>query len=296
MFDLGGTSLTAMRLIATLEQRFGTVIPLSEFIAAPTVAAMADRLGSGAATPARFDPIVPLNPSGGRTPLFMVHPMGGNVLCFLPFAKHLDADQPLYALQAAGADPGTEPLDTIPDMARSYLAAVKRIQPEGPYKISGYSFGGFVAFEMALQLRAQGEQAEVLILDTVILNPDCASCTPMARCSAGSSGNCSGPYAAEPRPWRRYPSTPPRWTRSSHISHGAPSTWVCCPPTARGPSSGASSASTGRTGWPRWTTGRAPTTRTSSCCGPTNRSPRSSKPCTAPRAACTTNPPTAGSG
>lgn len=171
MFDLGGTSLTAMRLIATLEQRFGTVIPLSEFIAAPTVAAMADRLGSGAATPARFDPIVPLNPSGGRTPLFMVHPMGGNVLCFLPFAKHLDADQPLYALQAAGADPGTEPLDTIPDMARSYLAAVKRIQPEGPYKISGYSFGGFVAFEMALQLRAQGEQAEVLILDTVILNP-----------------------------------------------------------------------------------------------------------------------------
>ncbi|MGO4431696.1 acyl carrier protein, partial [Streptomyces sp. MCAF7] len=52
MFDLGGTSLTAMRLIATLEQRFGTVIPLSEFIAAPTVAAMADRLGSGAATPA----------------------------------------------------------------------------------------------------------------------------------------------------------------------------------------------------------------------------------------------------
>ncbi|MGO4431500.1 thioesterase domain-containing protein, partial [Streptomyces sp. MCAF7] len=74
-------------------------------------------------------------------------------------------------LQAAGADPGTEPLDTIPDMARSYVAAVKRIQPEGPYKISGYSFGGFVAFEMALQLRAQGEQADVLILDTVTLNP-----------------------------------------------------------------------------------------------------------------------------
>jgi thioesterase domain-containing protein len=160
-----------MRLIATLEQRFGTVIRLSEFIAAPTVAAMADRLESAAATPARFDPIVPLNPSGSRTPLFMVHPMGGNVLCFLPFAQHLDPDQPLYALQAAGADPGTEPLDTIADLARSYIAAVKRIQPEGPYKISGYSFGGFVAFEMALQLRAQGERAEVLILDTVTLNP-----------------------------------------------------------------------------------------------------------------------------
>ncbi|MES4903354.1 MULTISPECIES: amino acid adenylation domain-containing protein [unclassified Streptomyces] len=171
MFDLGGTSLTAMRLIATLEQRFGTVIPLSEFIAAPTVAAIADRLGSAAAAPARFDPIVPLNPSGSRTPLFMVHPMGGNVLCFLPFAKHLDPDQPLYALQAAGADPGTEPLETIADMARSYIAALKRIQPEGPYQISGYSFGGFVAFEMARQLSARGERADVLILDTVTLNP-----------------------------------------------------------------------------------------------------------------------------
>ncbi|WP_415925225.1 amino acid adenylation domain-containing protein [Streptomyces sp. ME19-01-6] len=171
MFDLGGTSLTAMRLIATLEQRFGTVIPLSEFIAAPTVAAMATRLRSAAAAPPRFDPVVPLNPSGTRTPLFLVHPMGGNVLCFLPFAKHLDPEQPLYALQAAGADPGTEPLDTIADMARGYIAALKRIQPEGPYKVSGYSFGGFVAFEMALQLSAEGEQADVLILDTVTLNP-----------------------------------------------------------------------------------------------------------------------------
>ncbi|MDT0543515.1 non-ribosomal peptide synthetase [Streptomyces lonegramiae] len=171
MFDLGGTSLTAMRLIATLEQRFGTVIPLSEFIAAPTVAAMATRLRSGATAPARLDPIVPLNPAGSRTPLFLVHPMGGNVLCFLPFARHLDPEQPLYALQATGADPGTEPLNTIADMARSYLTAVRRIQPEGPYKISGYSFGGFVAFEMACQLRAAGERAEVLILDTVALNP-----------------------------------------------------------------------------------------------------------------------------
>ncbi|MEU9795697.1 amino acid adenylation domain-containing protein [Streptomyces sparsogenes] len=171
MFELGGTSLTAMRLIATLEQRFGTVIPLSEFIAAPTVAAMAARLRSADAAPAPFDPVVPLNPSGDRTPLFLVHPMGGNVLCFLPFARHLDPEQPLYALQAAGADPGTEPLRTIEDMARGYIAAVKRVQPQGPYRISGYSFGGFVAFEMARRLRAAGERAEVLILDTVTLNP-----------------------------------------------------------------------------------------------------------------------------
>ncbi|QKW10972.1 amino acid adenylation domain-containing protein [Streptomyces sp. NA04227] len=169
IFELGCTSLTAMRLVVILEQRYGAALPLSEFVSAPTVAQLARRLRSGGATTA-FDPLVPLRTKGSRRPLFLVHPMGGNVLCYVPFAKYLHEDQPFYAFQAAGGDHGTEPLTTLEDIAASYVAAMRRAQPSGPYTIGGWSFGGFVAFEMARQLRAAGEKAErVILLDTVAL-------------------------------------------------------------------------------------------------------------------------------
>ncbi|MFE0191075.1 amino acid adenylation domain-containing protein [Streptomyces sp. NPDC058989] len=171
LFDLGGTSLTAMRLVVQIEQRYGVTIALSEFIAAPTVAGLAARLRDGDAV-AAFDPLVPIRPDGDRPPLFMVHPMGGNVLCYVRFARHLPADQPLYALQAAGADPGTTPLCSVQELAASYVTALREVQPHGPYSIGGWSFGGFVAFEIARQLRAAGEEINRLVLlDTTALSP-----------------------------------------------------------------------------------------------------------------------------
>ncbi|MFI8104593.1 amino acid adenylation domain-containing protein [Streptomyces sp. NPDC086023] len=171
IFDLGGTSLTAMRLVVQIEQRYGTNIPLSEFVAAPTAAALAARLRSGEARTA-FDPLVPIRTDGDRRPMFFVHPMGGNVLCYVRYARHLPEDQPFYALQAAGADPGTEALRSVEEIAASYVEAIRRVQPAGPYVIGGWSFGGFVAFEMARQLRAAGEEIRRLVLlDTTALNP-----------------------------------------------------------------------------------------------------------------------------
>ncbi|MGD3108655.1 amino acid adenylation domain-containing protein [Streptomyces sp. YGL11-2] len=170
LFDLGGTSLTAMRLVVRIEQRYGVHIPLSAFIAAPTAAGLAARLRAGGAV-AAYDPLVPIRPEGTRPPLFMVHPMGGNVLCYVRFARHLPDGQPLYALQAAGADPGTTPLRTVEELADSYLAALRTVQPHGPYTLGGWSFGGFVAFEMARRLRASGEEvAHPLLLDTTALS------------------------------------------------------------------------------------------------------------------------------
>ncbi|WEB38186.1 amino acid adenylation domain-containing protein [Streptomyces yunnanensis] len=170
LFDLGGTSLTAMRLVVQIEQRYGVNIPLAEFIATPTVAGLAARLRAGNAV-ATYDPLVPIRPHGTRPPLFMVHPMGGNVLCYLRFARHLPDDQPLHALQAAGADPGTTPLHTVEEIAHSYLTALRRVQPHGPYTLGGWSFGGFVAFEMARQLRAAGQEVDHLVLlDTTALS------------------------------------------------------------------------------------------------------------------------------
>ncbi|MYS15776.1 thioesterase domain-containing protein, partial [Streptomyces sp. SID4982] len=169
LFDLGGTSLTAMRLVVRIEQRYRVHIPLADFVATPTPAGLAARLRDGNAR-ATYDPVVPIRPQGSRPPLFMVHPMGGNVLCYVGFARHLPDDQPLYALQAAGAEPGTAPLHSVEDLAHSYLTALRAVQPHGPYTIGGWSFGGLVAFEIARRLRAAGEEvARLLVLDTIAL-------------------------------------------------------------------------------------------------------------------------------
>ncbi|MER6104112.1 amino acid adenylation domain-containing protein [Streptomyces sp. NPDC001832] len=166
-FDIGGTSLTAMRLVMTIEKRYGVNVPLSAFVAAPTVAGLAQHLkGSGSA--ARFDPVVPIRTEGDKPPLFLVHPLGGHVLCYVRLARHLPQDQPVYALQASGTVPGTEPLSSIPEMAAGYLEAVRRVRPEGPYVIGGWSFGGFIAFEMARQLRHSNPDA---LHGTVLIDP-----------------------------------------------------------------------------------------------------------------------------
>ncbi|MFD9733339.1 amino acid adenylation domain-containing protein [Umezawaea sp. NPDC059074] len=170
-FALGGTSLTAMRLVVVLEKRYGVHIPLSAFVAAPTVAGLAERLRSDRAT-AHFDPLVPIREHGTGNPVFLVHPIGGNVLCYLPLARHLPGDRPLYALQAAGSEPGTEPLRTVEELARYYLDAIRRVRPTGPYLVAGWSFGGFVAVEMARLIRAEGDEVERLVLiDTIALAP-----------------------------------------------------------------------------------------------------------------------------
>ncbi|GAU69536.1 putative non-ribosomal peptide synthetase [Streptomyces sp. NBRC 110611] len=169
-FDLGGTSLTAMRLIVLIEQRTGVNVPMSRFIMSPTAAELACFLRDGGARTAAFDPLVPFRTGGTRPPMFFVHPMGGNVLCYAPLVERLPEDQPFYALQAPGSDAGTEPLSSVGELAAHYLAAIRRVRPEGPYVLGGWSFGGFVAFEMARQLTAQGaEVAKTFLLDTVAL-------------------------------------------------------------------------------------------------------------------------------
>ncbi|MEU3781173.1 amino acid adenylation domain-containing protein [Streptomyces sp900129855] len=166
-FDIGGTSLTAMRLVMTIEKRYGVSVPLSAFVAAPTVAGLAQRLRGGDAA-ARFDPVVPIRTEGDKPPLILVHPLGGHVLCYVRLARHLPQDQPVYALQAWGTVPGTEPLSSIQEMAAGYLEAVRGACPEGPYVIGGWSFGGFVAFEMARQLRRSDPGA---LHGTVLIDP-----------------------------------------------------------------------------------------------------------------------------
>ncbi|RJO78473.1 non-ribosomal peptide synthetase [Nocardia panacis] len=168
-FALGGTSLTAMRLIVAIEQRYGVSLPVSVLAAGPTVAALAGHLDKDAH--AGFDPLVLLR-EGTAPPLFLVHPIGGNVLCYVELGKHLPDGQPLYGVQAAGLEPGATAVDTVADMARDYIAALRRVQPEGPYHLGGWSLGGMVAFEMAQQLTSAGHQvARLILIDTMTIRP-----------------------------------------------------------------------------------------------------------------------------
>ncbi|MDE1497168.1 amino acid adenylation domain-containing protein [Xenorhabdus bovienii] len=170
IFDYGATSLTAMRIVVIVEKSYGINVPLSAFVSAPTIAQLAAliRNGGGEFT---FDPLVPLRKTGSRRPLFLVHPMGGNILSYLRILPHLPTDQPIYALQASGVDIGSSPIPTIEEQARFYIETIKQVQPNGPYVIGGWSYGGFVTFEIANQLIQSGDiVANILILDTMALD------------------------------------------------------------------------------------------------------------------------------
>jgi acyl transferase domain-containing protein/thioesterase domain-containing protein/acyl carrier protein len=162
-FDLGGHSLLALRMFAQINKQFGKQFPLATLFEANTVEQLARLIGAEEwETP--WKSLVPIQPNGSRPPFYCVHGLGGNIVEFLPLAKRLPDDQPLYGLQARGMD-GKQPILTwVPDMAQAYLEEVRRFQPHGPYYLGGSSFGGLVAYEMAQQLRKAGERVALLAL------------------------------------------------------------------------------------------------------------------------------------
>jgi thioesterase domain-containing protein len=105
--------------------------------------------------------------TGSKPPLFCVHGVGGEVLSYTALVAALDPERPFYAFRAPGHDGEDEPLKDIPSQAALYIQELRTFRPEGPYYLAGYSHGGRVAFEMAQQLRAQGQQVAFLgIIDT----------------------------------------------------------------------------------------------------------------------------------
>jgi acyl transferase domain-containing protein/thioesterase domain-containing protein/aryl carrier-like protein len=107
--------------------------------------------------------LVEITRGGNRPPLFCVHGAGGNVLNFRDLSWGLHHDQPFFALQARGVDGKTPPHGSIEEMARAYVAEIRALRPHGPYLLAGYSGGGVVAFEMAHQLTALGEDVPLLV-------------------------------------------------------------------------------------------------------------------------------------
>jgi len=162
-FELGGHSLLAVRLTARMEKRFGRRITVATLFQAPTIEQMA-RVLRGTGSNGVASSLVEIQPNGVRPPLFLVHGVGGGMFWgYTNLARHLGADQPIYALKSKAMD-GAEEFGTIEEMAAHYIADLRRVQPHGPYHLGGYCFGGNVAFEMAQQLQASGEKVALLAL------------------------------------------------------------------------------------------------------------------------------------
>ncbi len=168
-FDLGGDSLLAVNMLLAVEREFRVSLPLTIIYDAPTVAALAAFLDNE--TRPSFSPLVCLNDGDGAAPLFVVHGLGGTVIELSKVANLIRHGGPIYGVQAKGLDGTLAPLTTVKDMAAYYVDAIREVQPEGPYYLGGYSFGGLVALEMARLLKRQHETVALLLLIDAFAHP-----------------------------------------------------------------------------------------------------------------------------
>jgi amino acid adenylation domain-containing protein len=162
-FALGGHSLLAVRLFTTIERVLGKRLPLASLFQAPTIAQLAELLRREQWTPP-WSSLVPMRIAGARPPFFFVCCADGSTLKYQQLAQLISADQPFYGLQEVGLDGAGQPQRSVEEMAAHYIQEMQALQPRGPYYLGGHCFGGLVAFEMALQLRAQGEPVALLAL------------------------------------------------------------------------------------------------------------------------------------
>jgi aspartate racemase len=158
-FDLGGHSLLVARLFAQIEKTFGKQFPVATLYWARTVERLAGILQQAGWSPP-LSLLFPIQPGGSNPPFFWVYGESSDVL--LP--RYLGPDQPLYGLMHEGRT-GKRTLHTqLGDIAAHHLKEIRAVQSEGPYFLGGFCFGGMVAFEMAQQLRKQGQEVALLFL------------------------------------------------------------------------------------------------------------------------------------
>jgi acyl transferase domain-containing protein/thioesterase domain-containing protein/acyl carrier protein len=182
-FGLGGHSLIAVRLFVQIKLRLGVDRPISVLYDAPTIASLAEIVreergeGSGGGSKAKgpnFRFLVPMHSVEGtsKRPFFLVAGMFGNVLNLRHLADLIGTDRPFYAIQARGLYGDDPPHESFEEMASDYLDELRRVQPEGPYLIGGFSGGGIAAYEMTQQLAAAGQRVSALVLlDTPTARP-----------------------------------------------------------------------------------------------------------------------------
>ncbi|NUS17478.1 MAG: non-ribosomal peptide synthetase, partial [Streptomyces sp.] len=160
-FDLGGQSFAALRAIGMIAERLGRRVPLGVLLERRTITGLEAWLHE---TDDGWSPLVRLRDEGAGTPWFLVHPAGGNVVCYRDLAAAAESD--VFAFQAPGPAAGLQPPEKIQDLANLYLRELVQVQPHGPYHVGGWSSGAVIAAELARQLEDRGERvARLLVVD-----------------------------------------------------------------------------------------------------------------------------------
>jgi len=171
-FDAGGGSLLALKLIALIHEKLNVSIRIRDIYSYPTLEEqiqLIKRVGNAdyqTPEPEIPNPVICLQPKGDKTPLFLIHPIGGTVFWFSKLARFLDKSRPVYGIQDPGIDLEKPVLDSIEEMAAFYWQHIREIQPHGPYLIGGASFGATVAAEISHLIKKCNEDvAAIIVLD-----------------------------------------------------------------------------------------------------------------------------------
>ena len=168
-FDLGGHSLLAIRLFSEIEKEFGMHLPLATLFERSSVQALAEAIRSKGVVQ-KEGALVSMRPGKGQPNLYLVHPAGGNVLCYFELGKELPGEFTVFGLQASGLY-GQE-VHTVGDMAAIYLKEVDLSGPVERLCFAGWSMGALIAFEMARQVKEiKGEAPRLMIIDQLAPSP-----------------------------------------------------------------------------------------------------------------------------
>ena len=147
-----------------MTMRLPDEIPILRILLHPTpnlLSTLVDKILNPSASDANiYDPIVPLQTTGDKTPIFFVHPGVGEVLILVNLAKYFHGERPFYAFRARGFDKGQPVFTSMEEMVTCYADAMQRVQAHGPYAIAGYSYGGVVAYEVAKVIESRGEEVK----------------------------------------------------------------------------------------------------------------------------------------
>jgi nonribosomal peptide synthetase DhbF len=163
-FALGGHSLSAARLISRAGRALGATLSIRTLFEAPTVRTFCARLCGETRTVEAFDTLLPIRARGTLPPLFCIHPVGGLSWAYAGLLNGIEAERPVYGIQARGIVEAASLPDSIEAMARDYLRVIREVQPEGPFHLLGWSLGGLIAQAMARQLQDQSLEVGLLAL------------------------------------------------------------------------------------------------------------------------------------
>ncbi len=168
-FDAGGDSLGAITFVLELERALGLELSPTLINEAPRFGQLCEVLREYRAP--RYIPLVSLKAGDGLPPVFFIHGIGGSVLQILPTARRMTYPGPVIGIQARGHTRGEAPHWSVEAMAADYLREIKVRQPNGPYYLCGYSFGGLVAFEIAQRLSESGDEVGLVGLFDTLRSP-----------------------------------------------------------------------------------------------------------------------------